>query len=41
MNLELLGLIALLLKAAFNREYEKGDKNMDDYQNDMRKFYGE
>ena len=41
LNLELLGLIAPLLKEAFNREYEMGDKNMDDYLNDMREFYGE
>ena len=41
LNLELLGLIASLLKAAFNKEYEMGDKNMDDYLNDMREFYGE
>lgn len=40
LNLELLGLIAPLLKEAFNREYEMGDKNMDDYLNDVRKFYG-
>ena len=30
-----------LLKEAFNREYEMGNKNMDDYLNDMREFYGE
>lgn len=41
LNLELLGLIAPLLKAAFTREYEMGDKSMDDFLNDMRKFYGE
>ena len=29
LNLELLGLIAPLLKEAFNREYEMGDKNRD------------
>lgn len=40
-NLELLGLIAPLLKEAFNREYEVGDKNIDDFLNDMREFYGE
>lgn len=41
LNLELLGLIAPLLKAAFTREYEMGDKSMDDFLNDMREFYGE
>ena len=41
MNLELLGLIAPILKEAFNREYEWGNKDMDDYLNDMREFYGE
>ena len=41
MNLELLGLIAPMLKEAFNREYEWGDKDMDDYLDDMREFYGE
>lgn len=40
-NLELLGLIALYQKEAFNREYEMGDKNIDDFLNDMREFYGE
>lgn len=41
LNLELLGLIAPLLKEAFIREYEVGDKNRDDFLNDMREFYGE
>lgn len=41
LNLELLDLIAPLLKAAFTREYEMGDKSMDDFLNDMREFYGE
>ena len=37
LNLELLA----YQKEAFNREYEMGDKNMDDFLNDMREFYGE
>ena len=41
LNLELFGLIAPLLKEAFNKEYVMGNKNMDDYLNDMREFYGE
>lgn len=41
LNLELIGLIAPLLKEAFNREYECGDKDMDDYLSDMRDFYRE
>ena len=41
LNLELLVLIAPLLKEAFNREYEVGNKNRDDFLNDIRKFYGE
>jgi len=40
-NLEVLGLIAPMLSEAFNREYERGEKDMDDYLNDMRKYYGE
>ncbi len=38
-NLEVLGLIAPMLSEAFNSEYEWGDKDMNDYLNDMRKFY--
>ena len=40
-NLEVLGLIAPMLSEAFNREYEWGEKDMDDYMGDMRKIYGE
>ena len=40
-NLEALGLIVPLLSKAFNSEYEWGDKDIDDYFCEMRKFYGE
>ena len=39
--LEALGLIAPMLSKAFNREYEWGEKNIEDYGGDIRKFYGE
>lgn len=35
-NLEVLGLIASMLHEAFNKEYEQGEKNMEDYYRDMR-----
>ena len=38
-NLEALSCIASKLSEAFNRVYECGDKDMDDYLNDMRKIY--
>lgn len=37
-NLKVLGLIAPMLSEAFNREYEWGEKNMDDYADDMRRL---
>ena len=40
-NLEVLGLIAPMLSAAFNREYEWGKKDMTDYGGEMREFFGE
>lgn len=40
-NLEALGFIASMLKDAFNREYESGEKDTFDYGKDMKKFYGE
>ncbi len=39
-SLKALGLIAPLLSKAFNREYEWGEKDMEDYGGDMREFYG-
>ena len=36
-NLEVLGLIAPMLSKAFNREYEWGEKDMDEYGREMRK----
>lgn len=38
-NLEALGLIAPMLSKAFNREYEWGEKDIEDYGGEMRKFY--
>ena len=38
-NLEVLGLIAPMLSKAFNREYEGGKKDMEDYGGEMRVFY--
>ena len=38
-NLEVLGLIAPMLREAFNREYECGEKNIFDYGKDMKEFY--
>lgn len=38
-SLKVLDLIAPLLSKAFNREYEWGEKDMEDYWKDMRKFY--
>ena len=40
-NLEALGLIAPMLSEAFNREYEWGEKGMEEYGVEMREFYGE
>ena len=40
-NLEALGLIASMLSKAFNREYEWGEKDMEDYGREMWTFYGE
>ena len=39
-NLEALGLIAPLLSKAFNREYEWGEKDIEEYGGEMREFYG-
>ncbi|WP_156003237.1 hypothetical protein [Treponema bryantii] len=39
-NLEALGLIASILSKAFNREYEWGEKAMEEYGGEMRNFYG-
>ena len=39
-SLKALGLIAPLLSNAFNSEYEWGEKDMEDYGREMRKFYG-
>lgn len=36
-NLEVLGMVCCLLKEAFNREYEWGDKDISDYYEDMKK----
>jgi len=36
-NLEVLGKVCCLLKEAFNREYEWGDKDISDYYEDMKK----
>jgi len=36
--LEALGLIAPMLSKAFNREYEWGEKDMEDYGGEMRTF---
>ena len=40
-SLEALGLIAPMLAEAFNREYERGEKGMEDYGGEKREFYGE
>ena len=39
-SLKALGLIAPLLSNAFNREYELGEKDMEEYGGEMRKVYG-
>ena len=38
-SLKALGLIAPLLSNAFNREYEWGEKDMEEYGREMRDFY--
>ena len=40
-NLDALGLITPMLSEAFNREYEWGEKGMNEYGREMREFYGE
>lgn len=40
-SLEALGLIAPMLAEAFDRDYERGEKGMEDYGKEMREFYGE
>lgn len=37
-NLEVLGKVAPMLKEAFNREYEWGEKTISDYYKDMEKI---
>ena len=37
LNVELPGLLAPLLKESFNKEYEWGEKDMDEYGREMRK----
>lgn len=40
-NLEALGLIVPMLAEAFNREYERGEKGMEEYGREMRVFFWE
>ena len=40
-NLDVLGRVAPMLREAFNREYEMGDKNIADYYKEMRTEFGD